>query len=100
MSSGLPRDGSFPSGHACNAFMIAIILAERLRRKRYVFYGLATVVALSRIYVGVHYPSDVIAGSCLGLVIIWLMLCFRPLRNRITREDLILIPELIKMYSP
>ena len=87
---GLPNDSSFPSGHACSAFMIATLLAERFRRRRYIFYGLATLVALSRIYLGVHYPSDVIVGACLGLIITWLMLRFRPLRNRITHEDLFL----------
>jgi undecaprenyl-diphosphatase len=87
-ASGLANDSSFPSGHACNAFMIAALLAEQFRRKQYVFYGLAALVALSRIYLGVHYPSDVIMGACIGLVITWLMLIFRPLRNRITREGL------------
>ena len=81
-------NGSFPSGHASNAFMIAALLADRLRRVRYGLYGMAALVALSRIYLGVHYPSDVLVGSCLGLSVTWLMLSFRPLRNRITREDL------------
>jgi undecaprenyl-diphosphatase len=86
--SGLANDSSFPSGHACNAFMIAALLAKQVRRKRYVFYGMAALVALSRVYLGVHYPSDVIMGACVGLVITWLMLFFRPLRNKITREGL------------
>jgi len=90
--SDLSNDGSFPSGHASNAFMIAALLAEWFRRKRYVFYGVAALVALSRIYLGVHYPSDVIVGGCLGITITWLMLLFRPLRNRITHEDLFLSP--------
>ena len=47
--SNMSNDSSFPSGHACNAFMIAALFAERLRRKRYILYGLAGVVALSRI---------------------------------------------------
>jgi undecaprenyl-diphosphatase len=87
--SDLSNDGSFPSGHAC-AFMIAALLAEWFRRKRYVFYSLAVLIALSRIYLGVHYPSDVIMGSCLGLTITWLILFFRPLRNRMTCESLFL----------
>jgi len=68
--------------------MIAAIFAERFRRKRHAFYGLAFLVALSRVYLGVHYPGDVLAGACLGLTVTWLLLNFRPLRSRITREDL------------
>lgn len=86
ISSHLYHDGSFPSGHASNAFMIAALFAERVRRKRMAFYGLASLIALSRIYLGVHYPSDVVIGSCLGLTVTWLMLSFRALRNRITLE--------------
>lgn len=76
-ASVLGNNGSFPSGHAANAFMVAALLAERLRRKRYYLYGMAALVALSRIYLGVHYPSDVLAGGCLGFSITRLML-FRP----------------------
>lgn len=77
-ASELPRDGSFPSGHACNAFMVAALLAYRFKRKGYVFYCLATLVALSRVYLGVHYPGDVIAGSALGWSITWLTLSLHP----------------------
>jgi undecaprenyl-diphosphatase len=87
----LQEDGSFPSGHACNAFMIAALFAERVRRKRIFFYGLASLIALSRIYLGVHYPSDVMIGSRLGLTVTWLMLSFQALRNRITSEHYFLL---------
>jgi undecaprenyl-diphosphatase len=89
-ASSLGNDSSFPSGHAGNAFMVVALLAERLRRKRYIFYGLAALVALSRIYLGVHYASDVIVGACLGLAITWFMLFFPPLRSRMMGEDLLL----------
>lgn len=73
----LNHNGSFPSGHASNAFMIAVLLAGRFRRGRWAIFGVASLVALSRVYLGVHYPSDVIAGACLGLVITCFMLSLR-----------------------
>lgn len=82
IASVLSSNRSFPSGHACNAFMIAVILAERFRRKRYAFYGLAAMVAFSRVYLGVHYPGDVMAGACLGFAITWFMLYPEPVRKR------------------
>lgn len=77
-ASGLGNNSSFPSGHAANAFMIAALPAEMVRRKRYYLYGMAALVALSRIYLGVHYPGDVLAGSLLGLSVTWSMLYLRP----------------------
>ena len=86
-ASGLSDDGSFPSGHACSAFMIAALFSKQFRRKCYFFYGLAAMVALSRVYLGVHYPSDVLVGSLLGLVITWFMLYLYPLRTKIAWND-------------
>lgn len=60
---------SFPSGHATIAFAMAVILSHREPRWRRHFFILAILIALSRIYLGVHYPLDVIAGSLLGFAI-------------------------------
>ncbi|MFA5916387.1 MAG: phosphatase PAP2 family protein [Burkholderiales bacterium] len=89
-ASALGNDTSFPSGHTANAFMLAALLAERLRRKRYYLYGMAVLVGFSRIYLGVHYPGDVLAGGALGWSITRLMLQLRPLRDSIAREHLLL----------
>lgn len=64
-----PGDYTFPSGHAQNAVVLGTFLALRGRRNwiRCVGISLATCVPLSRIYLGVHYPRDVIAGALLGL---------------------------------
>jgi undecaprenyl-diphosphatase len=68
-------NSSFPSGHAANAFMLATLLAALLRRGLWpLWYGLASLVALSRVYLGLHYPGDVLAGATLGAGLTWLLL--------------------------
>jgi undecaprenyl-diphosphatase len=78
----LSKEGSFPSGHACNAFMTATLLAVLFRRPRIIFYALAALIALSRVYLGVHYPGDIIAGATLALLITRSMLFMRPFGAR------------------
>src|SRR5262249_62389195 len=63
-----PGDASFPSGHAANAFAGASVLARRFRAQRVLWWALAVLIADSRIYLGVHYPLDVIGGPLLGFV--------------------------------
>ena len=59
---------SFPSYHAVSAFMTAAVLSS-LFRKHILFFGLAAAVGFSRVYFGVHFPSDVIAGAVLGTLL-------------------------------
>lgn len=64
------HDLSFPSGHSAASFTAAMVLYKLLPRK----YGipaivLAALISLSRIYVGVHYPSDILAGVLSGTLI-------------------------------
>lgn len=60
---------SFPSNHAANCFAGAGILAWYFRRQRYFFYSFALLVAISRPALGVHYPSDVLAGAIVGICV-------------------------------
>jgi undecaprenyl-diphosphatase len=74
---GEPHDGSFPSGHAAGAFCVATFLAVAMpallpgspRQARLLsVFGMmvAAAIALSRVYLGAHFPSDVVAGGLLG----------------------------------
>ena len=65
----LPATSSFPSGHATVGFACATVLALSVPRLRWPLFALAAVIAFSRIYVGVHYPLDVLAGAALGVSI-------------------------------
>jgi len=60
---------SFPSNHSATAFMAACILAACFKKYSVLFYITAILVALSRPYVGVHYPSDILVGACIGILI-------------------------------
>lgn len=57
---------SFPSGHAVTAFAAAVLLALWYPRGTPAFLGAATLAALSRVVLGAHFPSDVLAGAILG----------------------------------
>lgn len=57
---------SMPSGHSATAFVLAVLLAHRYPRYKVVFYGIATLVAVSRIVENMHWPADVIAGAIIG----------------------------------
>ena len=60
---------SFPSGHAALAFAGAYIMSQSRKRWTWLFFILAFLVAVSRLYLGKHYPSDIIGGSIIGLLI-------------------------------
>ncbi|MBI5106554.1 MAG: phosphatase PAP2 family protein [Solirubrobacterales bacterium] len=59
-------DPGFPSDHATAAFAIAIAILLRSRRWGLLAVTMATILAVARVAMGVHYPSDVIAGAALG----------------------------------
>lgn len=77
------ESASFPSGHSLGAFVAYVLLAYLVvrlqagRRLRYLTIGITvlvvTLIGLTRIYLGVHYPSDVLAGYAIGLA--WVALC-------------------------
>jgi undecaprenyl-diphosphatase len=77
-------DPGFPSDHATGAFAMALGLWLYDRVIGSVALVLAAIVAFARVYVGVHYPSDVVAGALIGMAVA-LIFQFTPLRAVIVR---------------
>jgi undecaprenyl-diphosphatase len=66
---GSQESNSFPSGHAMGAFSVASVFAETYRDKRWVpwfSYGMASLIGVSRLALGRHFPGDVVVGAVLG----------------------------------
>jgi undecaprenyl-diphosphatase len=82
--SGHAADPGFPSDHATGAFAVAMAIYLRSRTWGSVALVAATVLAVGRVAIGVHFPSDVLAGAVLGCGIA-LILYIRPLRTWIDR---------------
>lgn len=64
---------SFPSSHAVNSFAAAYFLSQAIGRLSPIAFGVAAIAGYSRIYIGIHYPLDVIGGAGIGLLIAWPM---------------------------
>ena len=65
----MPRTSSFPSGHAASAFAFTVAATRELPKAGPILLPLAAGVGYSRVYLGVHYPSDVIAGGAFGAAV-------------------------------
>ncbi len=65
----IPLTSSFPSGHATSAFCAATLLSDGDPGLAPLYFGAATVVALSRIHVRIHHASDVVGGVAIGLAL-------------------------------
>jgi undecaprenyl-diphosphatase len=79
---GIRGTNSFPSTHAVNFFAAAPVVSAVFPEGIMAAYAVAGAVSLSRVYVGDHYPSDVVAGAVLGL---WLGLLGRRAYRRLVR---------------
>ncbi|GIS54101.1 hypothetical protein Ct9H90mP29_11430 [bacterium] len=79
---------SMPSNHAANIFTFAVILSYFYERYKTPLFLLAYLIAFSRVYVGVHYPGDVLVGSIFGyalgwiILTLWVILKMRELKRR------------------
>lgn len=85
-------NSSFPSGHATGAFALATVFGHEYPKLAVPCYALASGIALSRVYRGRHYPSDVLAGAAVGYASARLVLHFRERvlgidASRLRRKD-------------
>ena len=76
-----PTDYAFPSGHTTSSFIAATIIYCQNRKWGYASFILASLIAFSRLYLYVHYPTDIITGIILGL-------CLGALANFLRRHYL------------
>ncbi|MGG6297270.1 phosphatase PAP2 family protein [Leptolyngbya sp. AN02str] len=84
---------SFPSGHALGAMVLygflAYLLVQRFQSHKRLIYGIATLliasIGFSRIYLGVHWPTDVVAGYSIGFL--WLSVCIGLFQLEIRRSE-------------
>ncbi|TXK76963.1 undecaprenyl-diphosphatase [Paenibacillus sp. N3.4] len=85
-----PANSSFPSDHAIGAFVIATAFWVYRRKDGVVWLALAACIAFSRVWTGVHYPTDVLAGGIIGIVS---ALCVHQLfiRSTIAQKTLMIL---------
>ena len=77
----IPHSDSFPSGHTATSFACATVLAVLVPRAAPAFYVLALAIGYSRIYVGVHWPLDVVGGAVVGVATALLLLAIARRRS-------------------
>jgi undecaprenyl-diphosphatase len=71
-----PISYSFPSGHTFSSFAVAGVLSAQFSEYKMIFLLIASLIAFSRLYLCVHYPTDIISGAVFGLLCAKLMILF------------------------
>lgn len=79
----IPESGySFPSGHATFFFALAMMIYLYHKGWGYVFFLLSILVGIARVAAGVHYPSDIIGGACIGILTSYIIFHLIPNQYR------------------
>ncbi len=81
--TGCGNSKAFPSSHAVNTMAAAIFFGARYRKIRWELIGLSVLISYSRVYIGIHYPGDILAGWLLGGgVAFGVLAAYRPLADK------------------
>jgi undecaprenyl-diphosphatase len=100
----VPPDSSFPSGHTMSAFAAAVVVSAFFPRVRWLVFGLAFLVAVARLYLGVHFLLDVLAGAAVGVAIgfcaVWMARRTMRQLRRLTVRPLQPVPAVSRRSSP
>jgi undecaprenyl-diphosphatase len=86
----VPTTSSFPSGHTSTSFACAYVISRLAPRLTIPVFVLAALIGFSRVYVGVHYPLDVVAGAIFGLIVaraLLMLLAALQRSRRLRRAD-------------
>lgn len=81
MIDARPASASFPSGHAAMAVAGTLAITRMLPQSAWLLWPIAGVIAVSRVYLGMHWPSDVLAGLVIGFAVAWFVLGGRRLAS-------------------
>ncbi|MBI4379560.1 MAG: phosphatase PAP2 family protein [Nitrospinae bacterium] len=82
------RLASFPSGHSQTIFTVVTILSYLYRRYIIVLFFIASLSAISRVYIGVHYPLDVLAGGAIGVLVSIIMVYIQGYRGNELKSEI------------